>query len=28
VPEHLEPLLATCRPYYERLYRHALRAGD
>lgn len=28
VPEHLEPLLATCRPYYDRLCRHALRAGD
>lgn len=27
LPGHLEPVLEICRPYYERLYRHALRAG-
>lgn len=26
-PAFLEPLLAECRPYYERLYGRALRAG-
>ena len=25
-PERLQPLLETCRPYYERLYSHAIRA--
>ncbi len=25
-PEHLESLLAECRPWYENLYAHALRA--
>jgi hypothetical protein len=25
-PEHLKPLLAECRPYYEHLYGHAIRA--
>lgn len=24
-PTHLEPLLAECRPWYEKLYRHAIR---
>lgn len=24
-PPHLEPLLAECRPWYEKLYRHAIR---
>lgn len=28
LPEHLEPVLEACRPYYEELYRHALRAGS
>ena len=26
-PERLRPLLAECRPWYEKLYHHALRAG-
>jgi len=26
-PERLTPLWDECRPYYERLYAHALRAG-
>lgn len=25
-PEHLQPLLAECMPYYERLYENAIRA--
>lgn len=25
-PEHLEPLLAECRPWYDRLFEHAIRA--
>ena len=25
-PAQLEPLLAECRPWYERLYRHAIKA--
>ncbi|MCP3956305.1 MAG: sulfotransferase family protein [bacterium] len=27
VPQHLEPLLARCRPHYDELFRGALRAG-
>lgn len=27
-PRHLEPLLAECRPFYENLYEHALRATN
>ena len=27
-PEHLEPLLAECRPWYEKLYAHAIRTGE
>ncbi len=26
-PDHLEPLLAECQPWYERLYARAIRAG-
>jgi hypothetical protein len=25
-PDHLQPLLDECRPYYEKLYEHAIRA--
>lgn len=25
-PEHLQPLLDVCAPYYEQLYKHAIRA--
>ncbi len=25
-PDHLYPLLAECRPYYQKLYRYALKA--
>lgn len=25
-PDHLRPLLEECRPYYEKLYEHAIRA--
>ena len=25
-PEKLEPLLAECRPWYDKLYKHAIRA--
>jgi len=25
--EHLRPLLAECRPHYDRLYVRAIRAG-
>ena len=25
-PNRLRPLLDECRPYYEKLYRHALKA--
>lgn len=27
-PDTLRPLLHECRPYYQRLFDHALRAGD
>lgn len=27
-PEHLQPLLAECRPWYDKLFEHALRAGQ
>ncbi len=26
-PERLEPLLAQCKPWYDKLYEHAIRAG-
>ena len=26
-PERLEPLLAECQPWYDKLYEHAIRAG-
>ena len=26
VPARLEPVLGECRPFYETLYRHALKA--
>lgn len=26
-PEKLEPLLAECKPWYDKLYEHAIRAG-
>jgi len=26
-PESLEPLLAQCKPWYDKLYEHAIRAG-
>ena len=26
-PEHLEPLLAECQPWYDRLFEHAIRAS-
>lgn len=26
LPRHLGPVVESCRPYYEKLYRHALRA--
>lgn len=26
-PERLEPLLAECKPWYDKLYEHAIRAG-
>jgi hypothetical protein len=26
-PERLEPLLAQCKPWYDRLYEHAIRAN-
>jgi hypothetical protein len=26
-PSHLEPLLAECAPWYERLFEHAIRAN-
>lgn len=26
-PEHLEAVLEECRPYYDQLFHHALRAG-
>lgn len=28
VPEELEPLLGRCRPFYERLYECAIKAGE
>jgi hypothetical protein len=27
-PEELEPLLEQCKPWYEKLYEHAIRAGE
>jgi hypothetical protein len=27
-PEKLEPLLAECKPWYDKLYEHAIRAED
>lgn len=27
-PEHLEALLAECRPWYDKLYQHAIRSGE
>ena len=26
-PQRLEPLLEQCKPWYDRLYEHAIRAG-
>jgi hypothetical protein len=26
-PERLQPLLAECKPWYDKLYEHAIRAG-